>query len=145
MDPTQNGVRCSFVISPGVVCRRVAAPNSEVCEEHLQALEEARERRERAAEELRARLSRPAPTEEVMARLDDIARRKRLADERRVANERTQRWMADRAEEKRAGADSSARLSARRLQEQRRLEAIIARRRWKQKAAWRKRGDGPSS
>ena len=143
MDPTVDDIRCSFMISAGVACRRVAAPNSEVCEEHLQALEEARERRQRAGEELRARLSKPAPTEEVMARLDDVARRKRLADERRLGKERTERWMADRAEEKRAGAESSARLSARKLQEQRRLEAIIARRRWKQKSAWRKKGDGP--
>ena len=134
----------SFVISPGVACRRVAAPDSGVCDEHLEALDEARERRERASEELRARLSKPAPMDEVVARLDDLCRVKRLADERRVAAERTQRWMAERAEEKRAGAESSARLSARKLQEQRRLEAIIARRRWKQKSALRKKSDPPS-
>ena len=143
MDPTANDVRCLFVISPGVVCRRVAAPDSDLCEEHLHLAEEARARRQRAGEQLRARLSTPAPMDEVIARLDDVSRRKRLADERRLANERTQRWMADRAEEKRAGAESSAHLSARKLQEQRRLEAIIARRRWKQKTAWRK-NDPPS-
>lgn len=144
MDPKVNDVRCLFVISPGVECRRVAAADSDLCEEHLQAVEEARERRERAGEELRARLSKPAPMNEVVARLDDVSRRKRLAEERRLGAERTQRWMADRAEEKRAGVESSARLSASRLQEQRRLEAIIARRRWKQKAAWRK-NDPPSN
>jgi hypothetical protein len=129
--------RCSFVIRPNVVCRRVTPEGSDVCAEHVAVVEEDRQRNERASEELRARLGKPPATQQLVARLEASSRR-RLPDERELAAERTRRWMDERAEERRLDGTPSARLGARKLQEQRRLEAAIARRRWKQKAASRK-------
>ena len=137
-------VRCSFVARPGGVCHRVAGQGLDLCEEHLAVVEavgeEERQRRERAAQDLRDRVAKPPATEQLTALLEESLQQRRLAQQARLAEERR---VAERAAARRLAAQESGGPDARRLLQERRLEAIIARRRWAEKRAWRKRSDRP--
>jgi hypothetical protein len=118
-------------------------------EDEREAEEDEGERRERVASELRAKLTAwTSVSKELMeASPSQVDAQRRLqaerAEQKRVAAERTRRWIAERAEDKRLAEEGSARPGVQRMLEDRRLEATIAKRRWNQKAAWRKKTDPP--
>jgi hypothetical protein len=112
-----------------------------------QTEEDELEQRERVAAELRTKLTAWASVSKELIEATpsqvDAQRRQQAAraEQKRLAAERTRRWIAERAEDKRLAAEGSARPGVRRMLEDRRLEATIAKRRWNEKAASRKKSD----
>lgn len=137
---TGDAPLCSVVITTGVVrrapirCVRPAVEGSDLCAEHLAAQEAERDERERVAADLREKLAgRRSPIE----LSDDPEPDHEDEDERPDDDDAV---IAQPAEvsptETQPPPERSALWQRMKRVEDRRLEAIIAKRRWQQKRAW---------